>query len=64
MATARPSLDDNPLETTVTPAGTSADTPVGDDTEYMTLNMGPSHPSTHGVLAILLETVIGALTIF
>ena len=51
MATARPSTEDSPLRTTVTPA----DAPLGEDGAYMTLNMGPSHPSTHGVLRILLE---------
>ncbi|NRA39069.1 MAG: NADH-quinone oxidoreductase subunit D, partial [Planctomycetes bacterium] len=27
-------------------------TPQGDEHEYMTLNMGPSHPATHGALRI------------
>ncbi len=52
MATARPSLEDNPLEHSVERGGALTRDPDG---EYMSLNMGPSHPSTHGVLRILLE---------
>ena len=53
MATARPSLEDNPLEHTFdTMKGGLQRDPDG---EYMTLNMGPSHPSTHGVLQIVLD---------
>ena len=33
--------------------GTDATTP--DDDERVLLNMGPSHPSTHGVLRLMLE---------
>ncbi len=53
MGTAKPSLEDSRLETTLSPE----DAPAGADPdgEFMTLNMGPSHPSTHGVLRILLE---------
>ncbi|PIP06863.1 MAG: NADH-quinone oxidoreductase subunit D, partial [Syntrophobacterales bacterium CG23_combo_of_CG06-09_8_20_14_all_48_27] len=25
------------------------------ETQYMTINMGPQHPATHGVLRLLLE---------
>src|SRR5438046_2895264 len=32
--------------------------------EKMILNMGPSHPATHGVLRIVLAMDVGALTVF
>lgn len=51
MATARPTLESSQMTANVAPA-TKLDDIDGD---YMTLNMGPSHPSTHGVLRILLE---------
>jgi len=54
MATARPSLEDNPLEHTFDKMQGSA-LRRDPDGEYMTLNMGPSHPSTHGVLQIVLD---------
>ena len=52
MAVARPSLEDNPLEHSIEQVRALTRDPDG---EYMALNMGPSHPSTHGVLRILLE---------
>ena len=40
---------------------------TGDDEQHMVVNMGPQHPSTHGVLRIVLElegeTVISARTV-
>jgi len=51
MASARPTIEDSKLASSLTPAPAGRDTEMG----FMTLNMGPSHPSTHGVLRILLE---------
>ena len=31
------------------------ETPAGLETEEMTLNMGPQHPSTHGVLRFVVK---------
>src|SRR5438067_302437 len=40
---------------------------AGDDEQHMVVNMGPQHPSTHGVLRIVLElegeTVTSARTV-
>ena len=51
MATARPTIESSQMTASVAPATRLDDI----DGDYMTLNMGPSHPSTHGVLRILLE---------
>lgn len=48
MTTARPTLDASTLQSKLTRV-------TADDDSHMILNMGPSHPSTHGVLRILLE---------
>ena len=50
MTAARPTIESSQLSTSLTPALNEID-----DGDYMTLNMGPSHPSTHGVLRIILE---------
>ncbi len=55
MATARPVLEDDPLDHALEPVTPSGALARDRDGEYMTLNMGPSHPSTHGVLRIVLE---------
>src|SRR5262245_38082910 len=58
MAIHRPPADFNPLEHTLTPLeGASLPIDRGFDPKsgHMLLNMGPSHPSTHGVLRVLLE---------
>ncbi len=55
MAIARPSLEDNPLEHDIEKMAPSGALERDPDGEYMLLNMGPSHPSTHGVLQIVLE---------
>jgi NADH-quinone oxidoreductase subunit D len=47
-----------PLEPVVAPAGWVERVPCGVDevcTEHLVINMGPQHPSTHGVLRVLLE---------
>ncbi len=54
MSAARPTVDDNPLRNSMT-SGDSSALHADPDGEYMTLNMGPSHPSTHGVLRIVLD---------
>jgi len=56
VATARPTAEDNPLAHSLMPADAGSSALREDpDGEYMTLNMGPSHPSTHGVLRIVLD---------
>ena len=55
MATARPTLEDNPLEHHIEKISGASGLQSDPDGEYMSLNMGPSHPSTHGVLQIVLE---------
>ncbi len=55
MAVARPSLEDNPLEHSLETLSAASGLKHDPDGEYMTLNMGPSHPSTHGVLQIVLD---------
>ena len=45
-------------------AGGPDDPPAGDTSDQrMILNMGPSHPSTHGVLRLLLEMELSLIHI-
>ena len=51
-------IKDTPARIAAADAALSAQTPAGErelSGEKMVLNMGPSHPSTHGVLRIVLE---------
>jgi NADH-quinone oxidoreductase subunit D len=43
------------LRLSETDAAALADLPPGEDEQTMILNMGPQHPSTHGVLRLMLE---------
>src|ERR1043165_4508047 len=39
----------------IDPAGTATDTKTFLDSDELVLNMGPQHPSTHGVLRVILN---------